>query len=607
MTVATDNPTATKEEREPTPQNSFMANAQKLEEEHGEIKGFLVAVTDKAKGLNAGDGSSVLMKVEAAWPDECDSEVKRLNYVTQQSLKEQQLMTAAAVQTTLAGLEPMVRDIDAFFETPQWESFMAMKEAGIEHQAGLKARLNLGGPGPDPLLDPLFNAIKEKSNGRFSKTGFLNFLKEMKGHSEIYTDALGNPLEAIDGMTGFRLHSEALEYGGLKAMLSTQSPGSTTAGTGFGLEPLPEVMDRITRLSQRRPDFFEALPQMSMPGRAYIFREQTSVRENFGYTEEMAAREDTGRQSDITIRSFNKALLNAIGYMSTTYEQLDYEPMARQLMRTVLFGGFERWLDRETLGGLGPLVGSSESQARGTSGLQLSDAIERVMSLASMTPDTATGITQGNWTGITDGGRGNRYFKGTNETDLKAVFKALVHMEAEDFGMSMPTHLIMTPYAYQELISPILDSNNNPTDQRWLFPAVLMGNMSVTPFGIPILKAQNPAWTDPFAEDEDGTAAGNQRDARAAVGDVDGADQVGLAHNEIYVVDMTHMLFRAHSSGMTVEIDRHPRRQEEEIVARCGFQMDIWRRLAVHRITNMSWGTNFGVEVPAGETPPAAN
>lgn len=591
---------------DPKPTNSFIAKAQALEEEHGEAKAWMLKLTTEAGKHN--DVAEVLMKTaDVDWPEGCDTELKRLNHSVKMGQKEQQLMTQAAVMTTLGGFEPMTRNIDAFFESHQWETFAGMKDAAEQYQEGFKARLNLGGPGPDPFLDPMFSAIKESNGGRFSKEALIAFLKDYKGHRQVYQDTLGNDIKSVDGMTGFRLHTEALDHGGLKAMLSTQVPGSTTAGTGFGIEPLPAMMDRITRLAQRRPAFFEALSQMAMPERAYIFREETSVRENFGYTEEIANRTDTGRQTDLTVRSFNKAMLNATGYMSTTYEQLEYEPMARQLMRSALFGGFERWLDRECLGAGGALVGSADSQARGTAGLEMLNTIQRVMSMAALSPDNTTAITQGAWTTNSLGGRGNRYFKATAESDLKAVFKGLVHMEAEDYGMSMPTHLIMTPYAYQEFISPILDRNSTPSDQRWLFPSVLMGDMAVTPFGIPVLKAQNPAWTDPFNADEDTDTTGEQRDTRAGTGDSYDDDQAGLAHNEIYVVDMNHMLFRSHSTGMTIEIDRHPRRAVEEIVARTAFQFDVWRRMAIHRITNLSWGTTFGSTTPAGETPPALN
>lgn len=567
-------PTETEErtEEQGQPQNSFMAKAQELEEEHGELKGWLLNLTQGAKAHN--DSDEPLMQIsDVDWPDGADTEKARQEFVQKQFDREQVVLGRAATMKLLAGTEDMVRDRDAFFESPEWTSFVGMKEAFAGQQNALKAQIaGFVDDQGDRLLDPLFDAVKEYGGGRYSKDAMLRFLKEQRGEVGQFTTSDGEEIKNLDGMTGFRLHTDDVERGGLKAMI-TQTPGSS----GTGLEPLPMVMDRITRLAQRRPNFFSALPQMSMTERGYIWREETGATENVGYTAELASRADTVRESSITVRSFNKAMLRGTSYMAATYEQLEYEPMARNLFRQNLIGGIERWIDRETMTGGRASLADTAGQALGAAGLD-GAAFDRVFSLKTLTPSASTAANA--WSAVSTTGRGNYYNHGgtsADKTNLRTIRHALAYMEAEDFGMSMPTHLIMTPYAYEDLTSVVYSKGSdaaNPTDARWLFPAVLMnGDTEIRPFGVPILKSQSPAWTDP----QNGDTSGDKGDS----------DQTGLLHDQIYVIDVNHMVLRTSSAGITLEVDRHPRRGIEEIVAHFGFQFDVWRRLAVLQLDNM--------------------
>ena len=587
MSEATAIEEQTELERKPT--NDFASKAKAIEEEHEEVKGWLTAVSKQAAEHN--DSPDVLMKIDSVdWPEGCDTQVKRNAYVQKQLERENRLPGHAATMLMLSGVDGMVRDTDAFFETPEWSSFVEMKQAFAEKESEDISKARWAPSPVDPLLDPLFDEIKKSNSGRYSKAAFINFLKSMQGVRKPDENEFGEQIEPPMEMTGFKLRTGDMDEGGLKAMLLTGGPEVSRPG----VEPLPMMMDRITQLAQRRPALFYALPQMSMTEKSYVFREETQVRENVGYTTEIATRADTNRQTDLTIQSFSKALLSATSYMSATYEQLEYEPLARNLMRTQLIGGMERWLDREILGGEGAISGGT-GQGLGTRGLEYGTAINRIYSLRGLTHGAAQ-PDAGEWTTKAQGN--NHYRRSANETDLRAILHAKTHMQAEDYGMSMPTHILMTPYAYEEMISVLVNNTVNAgiaSDARWLFPTVLQnGSMTVQPFGLPVLQIQNPSWTDPFT-------SGGSKDA---VGDQEASDQEGIAHTEAYMVDMTHLLFRSHSSGMAVEVDRHPRRAIEEIVARTSFQFDVWRRLAVHRVSGLSFNVDASADnTPAGEDP----
>jgi len=516
----TDTPTIETDTEE---RSDFVALATKLEEEHEERKAWMKSIAANLTSVNDAPEPLMAMK-EVKWPDGVEeTEIGRQNYVKQVEHDANQMLVKASTFRTIAGFEPLVRDTDALFETPEYTSLAKFRDAADSYQEEMvKAALGAGYlPRADQAWDSLFDQVKETNDGRYSPEALKNLIRENTGKSIPGQDMYGVEWKATDALTGTPVRSPQTDAVGLKALLN-----ATTSGVG--IQPYPAQLDIIIERALARPTVFRIMPGQSITEKSYQFRQETANTEQVGYFNETGtSRTDTSNMVDTTISATTKTLLTAISYSFWTYEQVYTEPIARQFFRRRLEGALERWIDKELVTGTG---GSGKIETFNT-----------------ITKDSDTATTAGNFSSGA-GGNNNRYVKASSgQSDLQAMFRAMVHMEDEDKGNSVPGFWVMTPVGYEMMVNNEIGS----ADARWLFPGVLASNSPVTPFGMTVLKNDGPADT------------------------------------EVYLVDPQHLLFRTHAQGITLETDKHPRRLEEELIIHTLFQFDVWRNHAIQRVTGL--------------------
>ena len=501
----------------------FTALAKALEEEHDERKAWMETVT--AAAVKVSDAVEPLTAMKGVvWPDAIDTEAQRLDHVRTVELQSNQMLARAAAFKSIAGFEPLIRDTDAIFETDNFPTLLAMKDAAELHQQEMiKASLgaSLIVPGVDPAWDPLFTAAKEANGGRYSLDSLKNVIKAQNGVRSPGQDSYGNAWQGQEAEPGYGIRSDLIDQHGVKALLSSVVGGA-------GIQPYAEQLSIIIEKALKRPSVFRMIPGVSMTAKSYTYRQETANTEVVGYFNEAAAsRSATTNQGDVTISPATKTLYTAISYMSATYEQLYTEPMARNFFRTRLVGSLERWLDSEIVAGPG--------------------GAGKIDSLAVITKDSTSATAAGLFSSGA-GGNDNRYKKnGSDESDLQALFRAFVHMEDEDEGNSVPGALILTPVGYENMVNNEIGA----ADARWLFPSVLGNSAPITPFGLAVIKNK------------------------------------GVTDTTAYIIDPSHLLFRSHAQGVTLEIDKRPKQLEEDLVIHILFQFDCWRNQAVQQITHL--------------------